>query len=206
MSSGFFQEQDVKNQAADEPWKKSETDKMLDLYLSGIPPVNIAPKLGRNPKAVKRRLEQFTYNERGWVERYAPKQRISRKGKRLTQNELLIIKAHKERKVGREDTARLLQRPVQDFYRDIPAQALYDDVRKIAVSLDLVLAYRYLYYCKGISMVPDYTYDQLEAEEKEFGAGEKMLEAVGSDNPEDYPPHIRALGMYLAFKYAEKEK
>lgn len=206
-AQGFFSDAEVTNASADQPWKRSETDRLLDLYLGGMVPKRIAVELQRNPKAVKRRLEQFIYNERGWVERYEPKLRISRRGMRFTQNETLLLQSHQQRKVDSKDTARLLQRPVSDFDSDVQSKTFHVDAKQVGVGVDLVLAYRCAYYCHHISLVTDSAYDALEKEEIEFGQnGHLLKDKVGSDKLEDYPPHIRALTMYLLFKYAEREK
>jgi hypothetical protein len=128
---------------------------------------------------------------------------------RITQNEWLIIKAHKERGVPVEATSKLLQRKVKEFHSELDqtVRERWNDMRTFGPGVDLCLAYRYCYYCKNISIISDKAYDEIEAEEKEFGRNAEILsKAVGSDNPEDYPPHIRALGMYLIFKYAEQKK
>ncbi len=80
------------------------------------------------------------------------------------------------------------------------------DMKRIGVGVDLVLAHRYLYYCKNISLLSDQAYDSMEKEEAEFGAHGKILQTPGSDNPADYQPHIRALALYLAFKYTSRKK
>lgn len=202
--SGFFDDKVVENKKGDEPWKKSETDRMLDLYFGATPPPRIARLLGRTPKSVERRLQQYTYNENGWAVKYLPRRRASRMGKKLTQNETVLIKAHLDRKVPPDATARLLQRAISEFFRE-ESILTRQEARTLGVGVDLVLAYRYLHYCKGISIVSDFDYDALEKEEIEFGQnGQILKEKVGSDNPEDYPNHVRALGMYLAFKYAER--
>ena len=59
---------------------------------------------------------------------------------------------------------------------------------------DILMALRWAYYVKGMSLVTDYEYDKLE---KEFIAQGGPPLPVGSSNPEDYPPGIRALGVYL---------
>lgn len=178
---------------------------MLDLYFAGTPPPRLAQMLGRNPKAVRRRLEQFTYNEREWVSRYQPRRRLSRQGKKLTENERRIIKAHAERKIAFEETAKLLQRPVSDFHKDLEGRVRFQEMKKFGPGVDLLFAYRYLYYVKGISMVSDHAYDELEKEEIEFGSQGRALKVVGSDCADDYPLHIRALALYLAFKYGERK-
>ena len=203
--NSLFPDELVKNKEADEPWKKSETDKMLDLYLAGSTPSRVAVLLGRNPKAIKRRLEQFTYNERERATRYEPVQRTSRKGTRLTENERLMIQSFKKRHLPMKDLAKVLLRDVNELGLSEGDLNRLGDMRKLGTGVDLTLAYRYLYYVQGISILSDEAYDRLEKEETEFGAGGQILEKmVGSDKSEDYPPHIRALGLYLGFKYGTK--
>ncbi len=200
-------ESSVQNPEADKKWTRAELDRLLEMYFSGQPPDRIAIQLKRNPKAVRRWLEMLSYNERDHAVRYQPVQRTSRQGKRMTQNEHVLIRCHAEREIDPEHTARLLQRKVREFCSDIKAKAQVRDMRKLSVGVDLVLAYRFLYYVHGISMVPDRVYDELEQEEIEYGGGAGILnEQVGSDNAADYPPHIRSLALYLAFKYAERKK
>lgn len=203
---GFFRDEEVATKDTDQPWKKLERDRVLDLYFSGgegAHPKTIARRIGRTPKAVKRLLEQFAYNENERVTRYQPKRRHSRKGKKLTQNEVFLVKANADKGVPVADTARLLQRDISEFYRDYKSKDIHERMKQLGTGVDLCLAYRYCYYVKGISIVSDYYYDQLEAEEAEFGAGGVILrETFGGDGEQDYPPHIRALAMYLIFKYA----
>lgn len=204
---GFFKEEDIRNKEADKPWTSSENDRMIELYLCGSPPDRIASAMERNPKAIKRRLEQFAYNERDLTERYQPVRRTPRKGKRLTETERLLIKGWKERKVTPKAQARFLQRDVRELGLDREDLTALNDMRKVGAGVDLLMAYRYLYYVKGHSIVSDQAYDELEKEEIEFGAyGYKMLKKPGSDRAEDYPPHIRSLALYLVFKYSKKDE
>lgn len=69
---------------------------------------------------------------------------------------------------------------------------------------DLVLAYRYLYYCEAISFVPDNVYDQLEKQARKDVDDNHLLNRPGSDRKEDYPPEIRALALYLRLKYSKR--
>lgn len=199
----LFSDDQIKNKEADEPWKKSETDKMLDLYFAGAHPKRIATILQRNPKAVKRRLEQFTYNERDRANRYEPVKRMSRKGQRITENEKAMIVAYKARHLPMAMLAKVLQRAPRELGLDSTDLTRLVDFKKVGIGVDLVLAYRYLYYVKGISILSDQAYDKLEAEEIEFGSnGDILNKAVGSDKEDDYPNHVRALALYLAFRYA----
>jgi len=202
---GFLPEDRIGNEEADAPWKRSETDKMLDLYFEGAHPKRIAQILHRNPKAIERRVEQFRCNERDRAVLYEPFSRISRKGKRVAENERLFVRAFKEHGISMKVLASVLQREVRELGIDRTDLAGLGDMRKLGTGVDLVLAYRYLYYVHATSIMSDQAYDMLEKEEIEFGDGGKILETVGSDRAEDYPPHIRALGMYLAFKYAKRK-
>ncbi len=65
---------------------------------------------------------------------------------------------------------------------------------------DFFLTARYLYYCENCTIMSDQEYDHLE-KEYEIELGQLP---VGSDNKEDYPPHIRALGLY--FKLSNQTK
>lgn len=187
---------------AEEPWKRSTTDHMLELYFSGVHPERIAIKLGRKFKAINRRIEALRGNEGGLAERYEPYRRTSRKGKRITPNERLFIRAHRKKGIKIGVTSKILQRPMSEVYLDKNDYDKIADLKRIGPGVDLVMAYRYLYYCHNVSIMTDQAYDAIEREEREFGAHGHVLDnAPGSDNPEDYAPHIRALGLYLRFKY-----
>lgn len=205
--SGFFDDSEVRNKAADQPWMKSETDRMLDLYFSGAHPDRVAQELGRNPKAVKRRLEQFTYNERGWAERYDPFRRISRKGKKLTQNETVLLKAHQERGVNIKDTARLMARTASELNAEPSLEVAKSkcSVAAVASTLDLIWAHRWLFFLRKTPIISDEAYDALVAEEIEYGGGSKAFERI--KNWKGFGPgYIRDLALYLHGKWeAEKE-
>src|SRR5947207_9256974 len=136
---GLFEEGKCKNEDGDLPWKKSQTARMLDDYLGGADITRIAHDLERTPKSVKRRLEQFTYNEFDRAVRYEPFRRLSRKGKRITENERLIIQAHKDRNVSVEATAKLLMRDVHEIKPDEKGSGQVVDAKQVAPSLDLVM-------------------------------------------------------------------
>ncbi len=191
----FLPDEEVKNKSIDVPWKKSETDKMLDLYFGGHHPNRIAQCLGRNPKAVKRRLEQFVYNEDGRAERYEQRQRHSRKGKRITENERLMIDAHRERKIPIEVTAGILAREISEIHFDGTSQD-----RVGPSSLDLVLAHRYIHFVYKTPVISNNTYDNLKAEEIEYGKGGKELRG----DPKDCPRYIKTLALFLVERYGDK--
>jgi hypothetical protein len=199
MKEGFFPPSQVKNEAADAPWRKSEMDRMLDLYFNGAHPDRIAHELKRNPKAVKRRLEQFTYNERSWAERYEPYNRVSRKGKRFTQNETLIIKAHQERDVPVAATARLLSRSLEELTLEVPMELARCKAVHVAPTLDVIWAHRWLYFLRKTPIISDAAYDALVQEEVEYSGSAaferiKLFRNFG-------PGYIRDLALYMHGKY-----
>lgn len=202
--SGFLPSESLRNKAASEPWMKSDTDKMLDLYFAGAHPNRIAQELERNPKAIKRYLEQFTYNERYRAAKYEPFRRISRQGKRFTENESLIWKAHQERKIPLSITARLLQRNVSEIDGNgLKGQIVVARQKQIAPTLDIIWAHRYMYFVWEQPILSDDTYDTLVQEEIEYGGGEKAFATI--KNHAGWPEYICSLALYLSVKH-EKEK
>jgi len=197
--SGFFKDEDIKNKAADEPWKKSERDAVLDAYFAGgngSHPDTIARKIGRNPKAVRRLLEQFSYNERDRVLCYEPFRRRSRKGHHLTQNERVMMQAHQERGVPVDQTAKLLCRDTAELSSKEMDQAKH--ARAVAPTIDLFWAHRYIYFAYKAPIISDATYDAMVEEEIEFGGGERAWEAVRSYK--GWPDYVKSLAHYLRDK------
>lgn len=203
FKGGLLPEEQVKNKEADQPWKRSETNKMLDLYFEGATPERIAQKLGRNPKAIKRRLEQFTYNERDRAVRYDPLRRVSRKGKRITENEQLVMKSHKERGVPFEATLKVIQRRASEF--DTKPGAAKIRLQKVfAPTMDLILALRYAYYVYKKPLVTDVEYNDLVGEELEYGARHGLYSK--HSDPKSCPPRIKTLALYLTEKKEDEER
>lgn len=64
---------------------------------------------------------------------------------------------------------------------------------------DFLLALRFLYYVKAKPVIPDAMYD---AAERDFLDRPEVLDSPlmnpGSDNPADYPEHVKALAFYLS--------
>lgn len=183
---------------------------MLDLYFAGSHPDNIAVELKRNPKSIKRRLEQLTYNERDKAVNYDPFHRLSRTGKKLTQNELLIIQAHRERNVPPEATAKILQRKVYEFVRDNEVHTLKSDlslcVPFAGVGVDVCLAYRCLIdFFKKKDVITEAALARLEEEEREFGKLGHLLDQPRWQNgdPHPKPQRICELALYLLYKHQE---
>lgn len=201
--SGFFSDDRVKNPQADEPWMKSERDGVLDTYLSGgagATPKLIAQKIGRNPKAVRRLIEQFTNNERDRVLRYEPFRRISRKGKKFTQNEFAMWKAHVAKEVPAEATAKLFMRGVEELSlkKGLEVNQAKAKTSSFAPTLDLIWAHRYIYFVYKTPIISDQAYDDLVKEEIEFGGGGDAFEKI--KNFRGWPVHITTLALYLTDK------
>lgn len=195
----LFPDSAFKNEAADQPWMKSETDRMLDLYLDGAHPKNIAVQLRRNPKAVERRLEMLIGNERDKAATYEPRRRVSRAGKRFTENETLLIAAHKRKGVAVQATAKVLGRPVSDLAGEDKGKALVKQTRVFVPSLDLIMALRYAFhvYPEKPRLVTDKGYDDLVAEEVEFGGGAAAIERMRAEDVKRSPRRIKTLAVYL---------
>mgnify|MGYP001252687393 CR=1 FL=1 len=66
--------------------------------------------------------------------------------------------------------------------------------------IKFVLALRYLYYCKYISLVDDYTYDMYEKEAMALEGGE-VLDCVSSDMEESYSDEIKEKAQSLLDEY-----
>jgi ribosomal protein S24E len=200
MSSGFFSDKEVKNKAADTPWKKSERDHVLDVYFAGGEGANpdvIARKIGRNPKAVKRLLEMFVYDERERATLYEPKKRINRKGLGITKNEQALIDAHKERKVDPKITAKVLCRSVAEVTGKIDAdlRKSKEQRRVFDSGLDLIWAHRYLYFVLQKPILDDQSYNALVIEEVEYGGKLREFEQIKAAT--EWPDYIRSLAWYL---------
>lgn len=63
----------------------------------------------------------------------------------------------------------------------------YNKIKQLKLP-DQVLAYRYAYYVKGVSIISDYDYDMLEA--KVFEMDDPGIPSVGSDLESSYPQRI----------------
>lgn len=205
LSKGLFDKKEF-TAVVGEPWMKSDTDKMLDLYFGGATPAHIAIQLNRNVNAITVRLGKFTYNVENKADTYEPLRRNSRRGKRITQNEQVVIKGHQMHNVSPAVTARVLQREVKEFHT-APGVEERTEVR-IASKLpsvdgfmvDLVLAHQYLFYCAKAPVISESDFESLRAEEKEYGKGSQALSKPPSDKATDYPPHVRSLAYYLQVK------
>lgn len=198
----FFSDDEIRNKRNDTDWSAEEDDQLFDLYFGGTAPDRIAVKMRRNPKSIARRLEQFTYNERSMADLYRPRRRINRRGMRLTENERVMVKAHTERGVASETTARLFQRAPNEFSTDFEGVKKNNRLREVASSVDIIIAHRYLAYCAKCPIISKQAYDAMVEEEIEFGGGADILARYPkSANVTDYPPHIRSLAYYMQFKY-----
>ena len=192
---GLFSDEQLNNSAAQQVWKKREVDRLLELYLAGADLGRIGASLHRNRKAIVRKLQEYIYNERDRVTNDAPRERTSRTGKRLTENERQIIKECRKKKVPDEKIAILLCRNIADLeVEETPmAKAHAKSKTPFTNTLNLILAHRYIYHIYKTPVIKNSTYDALKAEEIEFGP----QTTEWSDDPRHVPTHIKTLAIYL---------
>lgn len=199
----LFQADLFKNERTEDPWTRKEDDKVLDLYLAGAHPKNIALTVKRNPKAINRRIEQFRNNERDRALRYEPGVRVSRKGKRFTENETMMIKAWAEAGIPTEKQARILARDEDELTggpkaKEMPKQKA---LKVLIPAEDLIWAHRYLYFVYETPVISDETYDAMVQEEIEYGTFGPQFEKIKAAGDKAQPPEdIRCLALYLALK------
>ena len=72
------------------------------------------------------------------------------------------------------------------------------------IQLDLVMAYRCLYYCDSVSMIPDPAFDELDKEARSAAPRDHPIHKPGSDRRDDYTPAVRALALYLRLAYSKR--
>lgn len=226
---GILPNEVMKPKNLNKPWDPVRMDQMIDALLAEEYLPNIASQAGVTPKAVARQKEHvLLYNElcRKSLE-YVPIKRKSRQGLRHTKMEKRLIKAHLERKIPIEVTAKILQRspaecklewkpsiPPQRFGKysageDKRAQKknLKNSCHILGIAQDLVsgtdvlLAHRYLYYCLKRPIITNRVYNEAKAEEMEFGIEVDKLEQDASDRVKDYPEPIRALAQYMLYRH-----
>lgn len=70
--------------------------------------------------------------------------------------------------------------------------------------LDLVMAYRFLYYCDAISMIPDAEFDKMDLAAKASAPPDHPIHRPGSDRRDDYTPAVRALALYIRLAYSKR--
>jgi len=192
-------EKDVpRTEHANEVWTPEEDDALLDAYLAGGSPGALAAEFKRKPKAIIRRIDYYRDNERDWVINYKPVDRISRKGKRLTSNEKLIIAAHRAKKIALYLTARVLARDVSEIEDCSGQVADVKNLKVLAPTLDLIWAYRYIHFVYKRDLICNSAYDKLVDTEIEYGGGLLSFEAIKEHR--GWPDHIKCLALYLVGK------
>lgn len=181
-------------------WTQSDTDKMLDLFFSGMSTVEVAERLRASVQNVRMRLKPFLFNIDDRAKNYQSNFRVSRKSKSLSFTEKKVIETYQQNNIPLKYLVKLLQRPLSEIDPDDIGKAKAKVMKDVATGTDLVLAHRYLYHCTHTSIISDQAYDDLKAEEMEYGGGHGLLSQKASDLAIDYPPHIRSLAYYLQFK------
>ena len=187
------------------PWKKSDTDRMLDLLLSGMHPNRIAEKMNRSSKAINRQIERFADNEKGRCEKYEPQRRISRKGNRWTQNDAELTRRMRAKGVKDKNIAKVLARDEVEM-ASTEGKSFHQDVKRVVMIADLVEAYQYLYHVSHHPVVSDKVYDAMKEEEDHFGVKNEHDGKPGRKKPAEYSPAVRDLACYLFSKHLRENK
>ncbi len=199
MKSLLPEDRIPRTEHADEVWTQEQDDALLDdFFAAGGSPETLAIKHKRKPKAIVRRIDYYRDNERDWVLKYKPGHRISRKGKRITANDKVIIEAHRKKKIPVYLTARVLARDVSEI--DGHEEQLREDknLAALAPKLDRIWAYRYIFLIYKRSLISDTTYNDLVEEEIEYGGGTQAFAEI--KHHLGWPEHIKSLALYLVQK------
>lgn len=208
----------------EDPWSNAQRDELLHLYLSGLSTNEMSRRLQRTKQAVSSQLWKLATNYRNL--HYKPSdKRKSRSGKSFSSRELHIMELARKAKAKPAYVAKILKRSIPEIktevkkvkaaakkrkgFLDLEKKTVLEvrDFRDYSIHEDMVLANRYLYYVEKTPVLSDQSYDALEKEVREFCKCplDSDVFKPGSDKREDYPDHIRALGLYLIFKYAKKK-
>jgi len=184
----------------DAPWKRSEVDRMLDLFFSGIRLGRLAYKMRRTKESVRTYIKELAYNKNGKAEQYQPRCRVSRKGKHFSKNEVKFWQIFRENKTPIAALARLLQRDESEFAVSEKRikNPTTDLLRQLLPTMDIIWAYRYIHFRYKKHIITDEQYDTLVAEEIEYGGGSTAFERVKAHN--GWPVYIRSLALYLCEK------
>lgn len=187
MSDGLFGDDELKGKEG-ERWTRKDTATMLNLFFGGMHPKRIAQKMERMPKAINRQLERFYDNEEDRCRKYVSQGRISRKGKRWTENDTEMVRRMRAKGVESEFIATVLSRPISEL-SDPMEKAEHKEKQEIASCRDLLMAYIFCDKVHRIYIVDQATQKAMEMEEGEF-AGK-----IG--NHKEFPQRIRHLALYL---------
>ena len=178
------------------PWTKKDTDKMLDLFLSGSNTAKIAEKMEWHHTAINRQLNRFYRNEKDRCNTYTAVRRTSRLGAKWTDNEREMVKGMREAGVCLSAMANVLARRPKEI-KDGPGSGFHSQMKQVAVTADLLEAYQYLYHVTsrnpGPGIIPDEEYDQLKETEQEFAPVTGHEHSPPRKKVVEYAPHIREL-------------
>jgi hypothetical protein len=183
-------------------WMKSDTDRMLDLFLGGIPEDAIALKMNANVADIEDRIDAFLNNTESRCLNYQPVRRVGRHKKPLSENELLFISRHKRVGVSMIETARVLQRDVSELQPDSKGRSQAKQSKGWAPTLDYYLACRYCLEVYEKEVVGEDVMEEMREEEKELGGGSLHVDM----EIRSVPRRIKSLAMYLTLKKEEDEK
>lgn len=196
---------DFKGERDGEPWKRSEKDRLLNMWCAGEASIaRISLRLDRTPESIRTKIKEFQENLHNRAVNYRPKKRNWRGGMKFTENEELMLKSFVKRGLPLDALAKVLQRPLSELQPNKRTRVLGDvkEMRKLVPSLDVIWACRYAYFvwCKDgrKPLITDKEYDDLVMEEIEYGGGEKEFEKIKQH--QGWPDGIKSLALYLAWK------
>ena len=195
----LLQGDDLKMDAEHQHWTPEEIDALLDSYFAGVNMKRLAVKYKRTPKAILVRVGKIIYNERGLLFKYQPTHRISRVGQKFTKREKNFLKAAQEKGFPIKEVAKVLARKeeeIEEFLRKDNRQ-IVRAFRDISLSLDLLMAAKFLEEKKGIQLLKERDWKRLMREEREAGVDP---DDVLSRPIEEFPSYIPSLAKYFWLK------
>lgn len=175
----------------------SEIDLLLDWFLAGKSPADFATKSNRSVESIKASIRAILTNEKNTANLYRPVwgNRKSRAALPMNERDKKAMADLKAAGVSPVVIARILSRTVEQ----VGGQKI-DSKRLLVpspITGDFVLAFRYSFHVYKLCLISDKSYDEMVAEEKEFGTVSMWL---GKD-PRECPPRIKTLALYLVELY-----
>lgn len=182
-------------------WSDRDTDRFMDMVLSGNDAYDIARAVGKSPSEVRSHFQEAFYP----IDYEPSMPRIWRGGKKMTELEKRLIRKHLKRKTPVKIIARILQRKPDEILPDLKGEAKSHSMRTVAKDADVLAAHHYLFHQSKRPIISDQAYDSLKAAELEFGNGAELLKMISeAKGVVDYPPHIRSLANYMLYKFMEE--
>jgi hypothetical protein len=183
-------------------WKKTDTDRMLNLFFTGSSAKRIAEKMEWSYTDISRQLGRFFKNEKNRCDNYEPVRRVSRVNAPWTDNENEMVGGMLAAGVHRDTVAKIISRHPKEMQIG-SGSGFHSQMRQAAVTADLLEAYQYLYHIttRAEPIITDQEYDDLKETEREFGPVTGYDHLPPRERVVDYAPHIRELAGYLYSKW-----